>query len=789
MVDRVEEGRAYAVLSAGLRVLAGLTVALVVVPPVAGVVAVTTLLRAPLPGADIPDEQNVVVAEPSIVLDADGTQIGLFRGFDETREVALDDIPQVLIDAVVAIEDQRFWEHGGVDFEGIARAARTNWELGEVTQGGSTITQQLVKNLYLSSERTVERKVREALLAVEVEERLTKEEILFGYLTSSYYGNGAYGIGAAAEIYFDKDVSELDLSEAALLAGVVKAPSRLAPTADPTAADERRRLVLQAMLDQGYIDEVEHQRAAARLVWLADSDEPPGGPVTAIVPRQAKGAEEHPYFVDWVEAELVERLGPDVVYNGGLTIETTIRPELQAAAEEAVATRLEGTEYPVEMASVTLDPSTGHVVAMVGGRDYEASQVNLALGGSTGFQPGSSFKPLVLARAFEMGLGPETEYPAPGIWSVPGCTGSQCTVSNYDGAGRGDLSLRSAMHASVNTVFAQLVLDVGLADTVELANQLGLERLDSDRFYGASLALGAAESSPLEMASAYGTFAHRGVRVAPTGILRVLDRDGNVLIDNRNRPGARVVSEQTADNLTDVLVGVVEAGTGRRAQFGRPAAGKTGTAQAYRAAWFVGYTPDYATAVWMGHADRLAPLRGINGVGAVTGGSHPAIAWRSIMAAAHDGVEVSPFPEPVEIVPIAESIDDMAPFRHREYSEAGPRRDRQILAPDCGGQPCDRRQRPLPDLSNPEPPTPTPGPVANPDLVSVPAPGPSTSGSSSVGPDHGHPDVDPPVASGSAENQANGGELADTPSPAGGPRHDSATTGAPDLEADADPNP
>lgn len=695
-----------------LRLAAALALVAVFLPPVAAAVAVTTLIRAPLPVGDLPDERDTVLAEPSLVYDASGRQIALFRGFDQSKEVEPGDVPQVLIDAVVAIEDQRFWEHAGIDYEGIARAARTNLEVGGVAQGGSTITQQLVKNLYLTREQTFERKVEEALLAVELEKRMTKDEILFGYLTSSYFGSGAYGIGAAAEIYFDKPVSELDISEAATLAGVVQAPSRLSPYVDRDAAEERRRLVLEAMLEQGYLDEAEHERQVKRRLWSADDAGPPGSPVTLLVPRPAKGAIHYPYFVDYVEAELLDRLGPDQVYNGGLTVETTIDPQLQAVAEAAVAERLDGTEYPVEMAVVTVDPTTGHVVAMVGGRDHDASQVNLATGGSTGFQPGSSFKTLVLARAFEMGLGPETRYPAPAAWSVPGCTGDQCTVSNYDHRGRGAISLRTATHLSVNTVFAQLVLDVGLGETVDLARSFGLDRLDPDGTYGASLALGAAESSPLEMASAYGVLAARGVRVAPTGILRVIDRDGNVLIDNRARPGERVVSEVTADNVTDVLTGVVTDGTGRRADIGRPVAGKTGTAQAYRAAWFVGYTPQYATAVWMGHADRLAPLRNINGVGNVTGGSHPAIAWNRIMTAAHDGLEVAEFPEPAEIVPIADSIDEMEPFRHREHTEAAARRSRPVLPGDCGGRACDRRAAPLPTVpapTVPEPNDPDPG--------------------------------------------------------------------------------
>jgi penicillin-binding protein 1A len=722
-------GPLYRAVGALLRLGVAGIAALLVGPPVAGAVVVATLLYAPLPVGQLPEAERAITAEASVVLDANGAEIGVFRGFDQTLDVAPDDIPQVLKDAVVAIEDQRFWEHGGVDLEGIARAARTNLEVGGVVQGGSTITQQYVKNVYLSTEQTIERKVEEALLAVEVENRLSKDEILFGYLTSSYYGSGAYGIGAAAEIYFAKSVAELDPSEAATLAGVVQAPSRLSPAVDREAADARRRLVLQAMVDQGYLEPDEYERQARRRLWPA-AEPLPGGPVTLLATRQAKGATRHPYFVDHVEAELLARLGPDTVYNGGLVIETTIDPVLQAEAEAAVAQRLAGTEFPVEMASATVVPETGHIVAMVGGRDYRASQVNLATGGSTGFQPGSSFKPLVLAAAFELGLGPETRYPAPATWEVPGCSGSRCTLSNYDGRDRGTPTLRQAMHASVNTVFTQLVLDVGIADTVELSRALGLDRLDPDAGHGPSLALGAAESSPLEMASAYATFANRGVRVAPTGILRVTDPEGNVLIDNRARPGTRVVSRVTADNVTDVLVGVIESGTGKQAALDRPAAGKTGTAQAYRAAWFVGYTPDFATAVWMGHADRLAPLRNVNGVRNVTGGSHPAVAWADIMTAAHRDREPRSFPEPVEIVPIAETMDDLEPHRRREITEASPRRAPAQVAGDCGNRACDRRAVPLPVLPAPgaaptETPFTTPVPSTPPGSSPLPTPGTS----------------------------------------------------------------
>ncbi len=685
-------------LSTALKVVLAFALSAVIVPPVAGGVAAITLLRAPLPG-ELPDVRPTFEARPSRVLDRNGAQIGLFRGFDRTLAIEPDDLPDTLKQAVVAIEDQRFYEHDGIDFEGIARAARVNLELGEVAQGGSTITQQYIKQAYLTADQTFERKFREALLATELEQQLTKDEILFRYLETSYFGSGAYGVGAAAEVYFGKPVEDLDLSEAATLAGVLQAPGRLSPRVDLEASETRRRLVLQAMVDQGRITEAEHERAAARQLWLAEADDRPAGVLTVVAPPPPNGATDHDFFVDWIEADLVDRLGPDLVYQGGLTIWTTVDPSLQRSAEDAAAARLEGTEFPVEMAMVTLDHRTGEVLAMVGGRDHDVSQVNLATGGSTGFQPGSSFKPIVLAEAFRQGQGPDTLYPAPAAWQVPGCSGSRCTIGNYDGRGRGDVTLRDAMRASVNTVFAQLVLDVSITETVSLARQLGLERIDPDGAYGPSVALGAAESSPLAMASAYGTFANRGVRVEPRGLSHVVDPDGNVLLDLRASGGSRVLTSAVADNVTDVLVDVVADGTGPRAAVaGHEIAGKTGTTQNYRAAWFVGYSPTLTTAVWMGHADRLASLYNINGVGQVTGGSHPAIAFSQVMTAALRGVEPQAFPEPAPLEQV-ESSDDVTARLQEETVVGAPRRAPQIQ-PDCGG-PCTRSAVSVPALIPP----------------------------------------------------------------------------------------
>lgn len=728
-----------AVIGLALRVVVAIAISAVIVPPVAAGVAGLTLLRAPLPG-DLPDQRPQIEAMPSMVFDRYGNQIATFRGFDRTVPIEMSDVPDIVNMAVVAIEDQRFYEHNGVDLEGVARAARTNLELGGIFQGGSTITQQYIKNTYLTSDRTFERKFREALLATELEEQLTKDEILFGYLESSYFGAGAYGIGAAAEVYFAKPVNELDISEAATLAGVLQAPTRLSPRVDVDAAEARRRVVLQAMLDQGIITLEEHAREAPRTLWNG-LDERPSRTVTLIGPPPPNGATDHQYFVDWIEAQLVEELGPDLLYRGGLRIQTTIDPALQRSAERAVAARLANTEYPVEMSLVSVDPTTGQVVAMVGGRDYDNSQVNLATGGSTGFQPGSAFKPIVLAEAFSQGIGPDTVYPAPAEWVVPGCTGTQCTLSNYDVADRGDISLREATRASVNTVFAELITDVSVERTVAMARALGLERLDPDGNYGPSLALGAGETSTLEMASAYGTFANRGVRMSPIGVLRVIDRNGNVLVDRTVRGGVQVLDQVVADNVTDVLVDVVTEGTGRRAAVsGHPIAGKTGTGQEYRAAWFVGYTPSLATAVWMGHADGLAPLRDINGIARVTGGSHPAIAFSDFMTAALATTEPQAFPVPAELSQF-ETADDFVSVTDR--TAAGVQTNGREVAADCGGD-CRVDGVPEPSLDPPA-------------VTTIPPSTTSSLGSSPTSGGEGSPSTDPAGPTVTSTPSSNGG--------------------------------
>jgi penicillin-binding protein 1A len=381
--------------------------------------------------------------------------------------------------------------------------------------------------------------------------------------------------------------------------------------------------------------------------------------------------------VDYVRRYLEARYGREMVRRGGLRVQTTLDPQAQADAEAAVAGALTGTDPPLEMSLVSVDPRSGFVRALVGGRDFNASQVNLALGdcahaakspaggsacldgGGSGRQPGSAFKPFTLAKAFEKGMTPESTVSGPASYSHPHCRGNGCTVHNVEERrGFGTISLRQATWHSVNTAFAQLVVKVGVKDTAELAHRVGLTMINPDgklpdgEPYGPSLTLGAAEVSPLDMASAYGVFAARGMKAPATPVARVIATDGKVLEDNTRRQSHRVLPEPVADNVTDVLRGVLTHGTGTRAAVGRPAAGKTGTGQDYGDAWFVGYTPTLSTAVWMGYTDsRTHPLVNVKGVARVYGGTIPAETWHNYMAQVLQNTPPEDFPAPAPIGP------------------------------------------------------------------------------------------------------------------------------------------
>ena len=628
-------------------------------------VTVLALLAAALyslPSGPLPPEERAG-SRITRIYAADGTEIATMHGFERFIPVEPDDIPSALKGAVIAIEDERFESHRGVDGRSVLRALWKNLTNGRVLQGGSTITQQYVKQVYMGDrERTLITKMREAVLAAQVEQELSKDEILHRYLSTVYFGAGAYGVGAAADGYFRKLVTDLTISEAAVLAAVIRAPTALNPRSNPLGAERRRRLVLRRMHHQQRITAVEYETALAQPVMAATEAAPADASVTRIYPpRENQGS--YPYFVDYVRRYLVARHGEEAVMNRGLKVQTTLNRDLQRAAEAAVADGLSGTEAPLEMSLVSIDPRTGLVRALVGGRDFDRSQVNLALGGcpgsestedtdhplcmsggGTGRQPGSAFKVFPLVLALQEGMSLDRVYPAPARYTFPRCRGVGCTVSNSSRHGYGRLTLRRALAHSVNTVFAQLIDDVGVRQTAQLAKRMGITSIDADgklpngEPYGPSLALGAAEVSPLDMAASYGVLANGGVRLPASPVLRVTAADGEVLEDNTSRRGRRVIGTAVASQVTKALQDVIAYGTGKAAAVDVPGvAGKTGTAENYSDAWFVGFTRSLSTAVWMGYSDSQRPLTGISGENRVYGGTIPARTWAAFMGAALEG--------------------------------------------------------------------------------------------------------------------------------------------------------
>ena len=578
-------------------------------------------------------------AQSTTVFAGDGSVLARLDAGEYRMEVAWEDIPRHLTDAVVAIEDRRFWNHAGIDLQAIVRAARTNVEAGDIVEGGSTITQQYVKSAFLRRDRTLDRKIEEASLAIQLERSHSKEEILTYYLNTVYLGSGAYGIGAAADTYFDKSVAELSIAEAALLAGLIRTPSADDPFSNPDGALARRREVLDAMAAEGWIDEGTLQAATSEPLHLTPSTV--GDPSTA------------PYFVDAVKRWALERpeLGTTpqervlALYSGGLRIETTLDPMLQAEAEQAVGRVLPGADDP-DAAVVVLEPGTAEVKAWVGGRDYdgEGPHAKFDLAGLARRPSGSVFKPLVLAAALDRGVPLGTEYAAPAHLELP-VTGGTWAVDNYDGIDGGVVDLTDATVFSLNTAYASLVTEVGPDAVVHAAARLGV---DSPLEAVPSITLGSQDVSPLDVASAYATLAADGVHTEPALVRRITDRHGRVLYEHSPDP-REAVSPATARTVTDVLRQVVERGTGYRARIGRPAAGKTGTSQDWADAWFAGYTPDLVAVVWVGFAESRTPMVPPRTRETVTGGSWPARIWQLFMTTAladRPAAAFAPPPEP-----------------------------------------------------------------------------------------------------------------------------------------------
>ena len=551
---------------------------------------------------DLPDTDTLAGPETPLsvtVFAADGSTIAnvgeMWGAF-----VPVAEMPPVLPEAVLAIEDRRFFEHGGIDAFGVIRAAWRNAVSGRVVAGGSTISQQVAKLVFLSPERSVKRKIQEAMLAFWLEREFTKEEILTIYLNRAYFGAGAYGVDAAARRYFGRGARRVTVAQAALIAGLLKAPSRYSPAGNPALARRRAGVVVEAMAEAGFLSRGEADAAASAVKSLAIM--PPAGPAAG-------------WFADWVAAQVPGYVGRE---HGVLRVHTTLDPARQRAAEAAVSEALAaaGDARRIGQGALVALDGTGAVRAMVGGRDYRKSRFNRATQAKR--QPGSAFKTLVYLAAVEDGLAPDDV-----LEDVPIAIAGWAP-RNHDGRYRGPMTVREAFAHSVNTVAVRAGLRAGVARIREAALRLGIEsELPAD----ASLALGTGEVTPLELTAAYAALASGGGRVLPHGIVEIRDREGALLYRRAGSGAGRAVAPPAVDAMRDLLAAVVDEGTGRAAALPSalgPAYGKTGTTQKFRDAWFVGWAGDLTAGVWLGNDDGTP-------MDEVTGGSHPAAIWRDFM--------------------------------------------------------------------------------------------------------------------------------------------------------------
>jgi penicillin-binding protein 1A len=615
-----------------------LTVIAVILGGLAAVVAAAfTSASGVLNNCDLASLKPVSIGQNSFVYAADGSLLGAIPAERNRQPVGLDLMSPWITEATVAVEDHRFYDHEGLDYEGILRAALKNLESGEVVQGGSTITQQLVRNLYIGNERSLDRKIKEACLARKIEQLHTKDWILSTYLNQVYFGNHAYGIEAAAQTYFSKPAADLNLEQAALLAGLPQAPSAYDPFQRPSEAARRRADVLRAMLEEDHIDEAQYQKALSKPLKLK------AGQIYTKI--------REPFFFSYVREELIAKYGANTVRGGGLKVYTTIVPRFQQLAVKAMQDTLNLPDDPAS-ALVSINPENGAIRAMtavIPGK--KGTQFNLAAQGRR--QAGSSFKTFVLAEAIREGIDPDstTYLSAPFHWQ-PDPLSEPWDVSTYSNSYLGPVDLTRATLASDNTVFARLTLDVGPEKVVQLAHRMGIKtKLEPV----ASVGLGSNSVSVLEMASAYATIAAGGMYSEPMAIRKV------ILPNGKRDQGAgwgqskrkRAFSDGVAYELARILKMNVQSGTGTGANPGYVAGGKTGTTDDFGDAWFAGITTNASTVVWVGYPNAKIPMTAVHGI-TVAGGTFPATIWRLFMTGAFGANPPGDWPlpqNPVEWMP------------------------------------------------------------------------------------------------------------------------------------------
>lgn len=547
----------------------------------------------------IPDDasiKNYTPSEGTKIISSDG--VVLARISEENREyIPITEIPENMQHAIVAIEDKRFYQHSGINFRAIGRALVENLQRHKFAQGGSTITQQLARNIYLTRKKTMSRKLQEVMLALRIERAYSKEQILEMYLNQVYFGSGSYGVETAAETYFGKKAKDLTLAQCALIAGLPQRPSSYSPFEHEDLAVRRRNVVLDCMAEQGYISYTEAENAKAE-------------PVRLVRQKRKKNTVNYkaPYFVSYVLNQLIDRYGADLIYKGGLMVYTTLNYQMQQVAEKEIAQALRdgGRKKISQMALLSIDPHTGNIRAMVGGKDFSESQFNRAIQAKR--QPGSSFKLFVYTAAIESGWGPNTRVlDAP--LSFPGANGHSWRPQNQDHRSYGWMSMKRAVALSVNRPAVWTLQKIGIPKVINYARMMGIKQpLDPTL----PLALGASDVTLIEMTSAYGIIDADGEKVEPNCILRITDRSGG-LIDQPTPEHSRVLSSETCSKVKELLRAVVTQGTGRGANSVPDAYGKTGTTQRDVDAWFIGFTPDLVTGVWAGNDSRVAMNKAYGG--------------------------------------------------------------------------------------------------------------------------------------------------------------------------------